>query len=128
MKALKNVLLINAASSAATGIGLLVLGNFIAALFGASKPQPFWGVGIFLIGFAILVFAEGIKNPPRQSRIVLISILDCAWVVGSFVLVIFQLFDLTTIGYVLITGVALWVAAMAYFQLASLKKYLGQAV
>jgi hypothetical protein len=128
MKALKNVLLINAVSSGATGIGLLVLGDFIAALFGVSKPQAFWGVGIFLIGFAILVFAEGIKNPPRQNRVGLISILDCTWVVGSFVVVIFQLFDLTTIGYVLITGVALWVAAMAYFQLTGLKKYLGQAV
>jgi hypothetical protein len=127
MKALKNVLLINAVSSGATGVGLLLLGNFMADLFGVPEPQAFWGVGIFLIGFAIFVFVEGIKIPPRQHRVVLISVLDCAWVAASFVLVIFHLFDLTTTGYVLITGVALWVAAMAYLQLSGLKKSAGQA-
>jgi hypothetical protein len=127
MKTLKNVLLINAVSSGATGIGLLVLGKFISGLFGVSQPYAFWEVGIFLIGFSVFVFAEGVKNPPRQNRVVLISILDSTWVLASFVIVGFQLFDLTTPGYVLITGVALWVAAMAYLQLAGLKKSSGQA-
>jgi hypothetical protein len=126
MKTLKNVLLINALSSGATGVGLLALGKFIAELFGVSKPYTFWEVGIFLIGFAVFVFMEGTKNPPRHNRVVVISILDGAWVIGSFAIVGFQLFNLTMLGYVLITGVALWVGAMAYLQLTGLKKSSSQ--
>jgi len=121
MISLKNVLLINAASSGATGAGLAVAGNFVANLFGVSQPYAFWGVGIFLVAFAILVFLEGFKNSASPGRVQLIITLDILWVVGSLVIVVFQLFDLTALGYVLISGVGLWVAAMAWLQIQGLK-------
>jgi heme/copper-type cytochrome/quinol oxidase subunit 2 len=121
MVSLKNVLLINAASSGATGAGMAIAGNFVANLFGLSQPYAFWGVGIFLVAFAILVFSEGFKNSANANRVQLIIMLDILWVVGSLIIVVFQLFSLTVTGYVLITGVGLWVAAMAWLQIQGLK-------
>ena len=49
---LKTALTINAASSGATGLGLIILASPVAGLFGVSETTPFIGVGIFLILFA----------------------------------------------------------------------------
>ena len=62
MKTLKNVLLVNALSSGATGLGLIAFAAPIAILFGISEPTPVMEVGIFLVVFAILVFRGGQKN------------------------------------------------------------------
>lgn len=121
MTSLKNVLLINAVSSGITGLGLVVAGKTVASLFGVSQPQAFWAVGFFLIAFAIFVFSEGVKDHPRASRVTLISTLDISWVIGSFLIVVLQLFDLSFIGYALTSAVALWVAAMAFLQLRGVK-------
>lgn len=122
MTSLKNVLLINGVSSGATGLIFLVFGKFAATLFGASQPAPFWAVGVFLIAFAALVIAEGVQATPRPGRVMLITTLDTLWVVGSLIIVVLQLFDLSLMGYVLISGVALWVATMAVLQARGLKK------
>ena len=53
---LKTTLIINAASSGATGLGLIILASPVAELFGVSENTPFIGVGIFLILFASLSF------------------------------------------------------------------------
>lgn len=122
MTSLKNVLLINGVSSGATGLILIVFGRFAATLFGSPQPAPFWAVGIFLIAFAALVVAEGVRATPRPGRVMLITTLDTLWVVGSLIIVVLQLFNLSAIGYVLISGVALWVATMAVLQARGLKK------
>jgi hypothetical protein len=122
MKTLKNVLLLNALSSGATGILFVVFANTMATLFHANNNLAFIEVGIFLVGFAILVFTESRKQIHNTKTVKLIIILDIAWVLASFGVVVLQLFNLSTIGYVLIAGIALWVAAMAYFQIAGLKR------
>jgi 4-hydroxybenzoate polyprenyltransferase len=122
MTSLKNVLLINGASSGATGLILIAFGRFVAAIFGVSQPQPFWAVGIFLIAFAALVIAEGLQPSPRQNRVILITTLDTLWVIGSVAIAALQMFNLSAMGYVLVSGVALWVAAMAVLQARGLKK------
>jgi hypothetical protein len=122
MTSLKNVLLINSLSSGVTGAGLLVFANAVAGLFGVSQPHVFWGVGAFLIAFAGLVFSESRRLHPRQSYVRLIIVLDTLWVVGSLIIVVLHLFDLSTIGYVAITAVAVWVGLMAYLQRMGLRK------
>jgi hypothetical protein len=122
MISLKNVLLINGVSSGATGLILIAFGRFVAAMFGVSQPQPFWGVGVFLIAFAALVIAEALQPSPRQNRVMLITTLDTLWVIGSLVIIALQLFNLSAIGYALTGAVALWVAAMAVLQARGLKK------
>lgn len=113
---LKNVLLLNALSSAATGLGMIVFAQSIAELFGVYNSTPFIGVGIFLVAFAALVFSESRHDPQRIASVRTIIILDVSWVVVSMSIVLFQLFGLSAAGYGLILAVALWVAAMAFLQ------------
>jgi hypothetical protein len=122
MKSLKNVLLINAVSSGATGVGLIVFARTVADLFGTSQSQAFTGVGIFLVVFAAGVLYEGIQKSPRPLQVYTIITLDVLWVIGSFAIVLPQLFNLSVIGYIAITAVALWVAAMAYLQIREVKQ------
>ena len=122
MKSLKNVLLINAVSSGATGVGLIIFARTVADLFGTSQSQAFTGVGIFLVVFAAGVLYEGIQKSPRPLQVYTIIALDVLWVIGSFAIVLPQLFNLSVIGYIAITAVALWVAAMAYLQIREVKQ------
>lgn len=119
---LKNILLLNAVSSGATGIGLIVFARFVAHIFGVQQLSPFYGTGIFLVAFAAFVGYESMQKPIRTARVQLISILDITWVLASMAVVLMSLFGLTMLGYGLITGVALWVAAMAYLQLKGVKQ------
>jgi len=122
MKTLKKVLLINALSSGVTGLGLIVSSSLIAQLFGVSATGPFIEVGIFLVAFASLVLfvSRGVVQNANAVRFIIA--LDLLWVVTSFVIVLLHLFDLSVLGYLLISGVALWVGAMAYLQSAGLKQ------
>jgi hypothetical protein len=122
MISLKNVLLANGVSSGATGLLLIVFGNTVASLFGVGGPAAFWGVGLFLIVFSALVINEGLKKNSAPSRVRLIIALDVSWVIGSVAIVVLQLFNLSTIGYVAIAAVAAWVGMMALLQSKGLKR------
>ncbi len=122
MKTLKNVMLINAISSGATGLGLAVFPKAVAGLFETTATMPFVEVGIFLIAFAALVFSVSRGNPVNARAVRLVIVLDTLWVIGSAVIVLFQPFPIAVIGYVFIGAVAVWVAAMAYLQAAGLRQ------
>lgn len=122
MKTLKNVLLINAVSSGATGAGLIVFAPFVAQLFATSSYQSLWFVGGFLLSFAALVLMAAIKDHPQAKMVRLIIVLDISWVIASVAVIVLQLFHLSIIGYITIGAVALWVAAMAYFQIQGIKE------
>jgi hypothetical protein len=122
MKTLKTVLLINALSSGATGLGLIVGSSLIAPLFGVTATGPFIEVGIFLVAFAVLVLFVSRGETQNSNAVRFIIVLDLLWVIVSFAIVFLQLFNLSLLGYLLISGVALWVGAMAYLQSAGLKQ------
>jgi hypothetical protein len=122
MKTLKNVLLVNALTSGATGLGLITFAAPIAILFGVSVPMPVMEVGIFLVVFAIFVFKEGRRTICNLRMVKLIIALDIAWVFVSTLIVLLQLFNLTPLAYFAISGVALWVAGMAYLQINGMKR------
>lgn len=122
MKTLKNVMLINAISSGATGLGLAAFPKLIAGLFETTARMPFIEVGIFLIAFAVLVFSVSRGNPVNARAVRLVIVLDTLWVVGSAAIVLFQPLPISVIGYVFIGAVAVWVAAMAYLQSAGLRQ------
>jgi hypothetical protein len=122
MKTLKNVMLINAISSGATGLGLIAFAGLIAGLFETSMTGPFVEVGAFLLAFAILVFSVSRGNPVNTRAVRLVIVLDTLWVIASLVIVLFQPFAISMLGYIAIAAVALWVAAMAYLQSAGLKQ------
>ncbi len=122
MTTLKNVLRINAVSSGATGIMLVLFAGFIAELFAVSVKGAFIEVGIFLVIFASFVFFQSTKSAISVKGVSFIIILDCIWVVASVVIVFFQLFSLSVTGYLLIAAVAVWVAVMAILQMKGLKQ------
>jgi hypothetical protein len=122
MKTLKNILLINAVSSGATGLGLIAAPAMIAPLFGTSHTTPFVEVGIFLVAFAAFVFFVARKNIPTENAVRLIIALDSSWVIVSLGVIMFQLFNLSTLGYFFIGAVGGWVALMAFLQFNGLKQ------
>ena len=115
-------MLVNSVSSGATGLLLAIASGSMATLFGTDQAQPFLEVGIFLVLFSIIVFIIGNNNLPRPGSVRIIIMADTLWVVVSLVIVLFQLFDLSVVGYIVISAVASWVAVMAYLQFNGLKQ------
>jgi hypothetical protein len=122
MKTLQNVMLINAVSSAASGLLLIFLAGFVSQIFEIPSTGVFAGVGVFLVLFASLVFYESRQIPIRMERIRLIITLDRLWVLLSLIVVLLPSIDMSTMGKVLTIAVAVWVALMAYLQARNLKR------
>lgn len=121
MIALRNVLLVNAISSGATGALLMLFPAPIAHLFGVEATVPFIAVGLFLLVFATGVGYEGMQKPPRANRVKLIITLDISWVVGSLIAVGLLFSILSPLGNLAILAVAGWVALMALLQTKGLR-------
>lgn len=121
MKSLKNVLMVNALSSGATGVLLVSFPAFVANLFGAAVQWPFIAAGIFLILFALYVFVQARSASVSRGKVKFIIVMDILWVVESAVILFPPLFGLTMIGYAVIAGVAAWVSLMAVLQVKGLK-------
>ena len=115
METLRKVLFINSISSGVTGLGLVFLSSTLGELFG-TVPIAVSETGVFLIAFSIFVFIEARRSSLKAGRISTIIALDVLWVVVSAVIILFQLFNLTAIGYIAIGAVAIWVTGMVYFQ------------
>ena len=127
MITLKNVLLINALSSGATGLLLLAAPDALSQLFDVSGHAPFWVTGLFLVVFAALVYYASSRKTLGRSLVKVIIYLDLLWVLGSVLLVWLQGTTISWWGNGLILGVALWVAAMAYLQQAGLRRFSASA-
>jgi hypothetical protein len=123
MISLKQVLLVNAVSSGATGALLMLFPATATSLFGVAAVAPFLAVGGFLLVFAAGVGYEGMQKPLRPTRVQLIIGLDVIWVVGSLVAIALLFPVLSTQGNMLILAVAGWVAAMAYLQTRALREF-----
>lgn len=122
MTALKNVLLLNAVSSGATGLGMILFPATIATIFGVNGISAIVGVGIFLIVFAGIVGIVSRSKPIGDAAVRFIVMLDVLWVLASVAVVVLQMFALSLVGYLAIAFVAGWVALMAYLQANGLKK------
>jgi hypothetical protein len=122
MKTLKNVLLINALSSGATGLALVLMPGIFAEVFNTSVREPFVGTGLSLIAFAVIVFLESRRDATSITWVRLIIMLDILWVLTSTMIICFQAFEISALGYFMIAAVALWVGLMAALQYAGLKK------
>lgn len=127
MSYLKNILRVNAISSGATALLLILFSGFTAELFGTFQTMPFIGTGTFLLLFATYVLLQSRKEPILLGKVQLIIGLDISWVIGSLIIILWQLFELSSVGYLLIGAVAIWVAAMAWLQFKGLNKFHAQA-
>lgn len=123
MTTLKNVMLINALSSGATGLLLIIFSGYTAQLFGVTEQMPFVAVGILLLLFAVFVFAHSLRNPLSKRWIKVIVAIDILWVIESLIIVFPKMFAFSAMGYILIAAVALWVTLMAVLQAKGLKQF-----
>ena len=119
---LKSTLIINAASSGATGLGLIAFSELVARLFEVDSTLPFLFTGLFLVVFAVFVFVEGRQRIPRPGWVLIITTLDVLWVLASMALVLSGKFKISSVGEIAIVVVAVWVSAMALLQSRGIKK------
>jgi hypothetical protein len=121
MLSLSNILKINALSSGATGILLVLFPNFTANIFKVGTTAPFIEVGIFLILFALFVLGTSVKDPINRRSVQVIITLDTLWVISSILAILSLYADISLWGTLIVAGVALWVALMAILQNRALK-------
>jgi hypothetical protein len=116
MKELKKHLTINSIFSAMSGSTMLLFSTQLNELFGIDNVYIFPILGVNLLVFAAFVWYVASKKLTNKILITTITILDLLWVLGSLIIVIFSLFDLTKTGNILISLVAIWIAFLAYKQ------------
>lgn len=116
MISLQNILKINAISSGATGLGLVAFSGFFASLFGVDQSAPFMAAGIFLLVFAGFVMLAALQKTVNPPWVKIIIWLDTSWVMFSIIAVLWLIDTISLMGILLISGVAIWVAAMALLQ------------
>jgi hypothetical protein len=120
MNTLQKTLRTNALFSGISGIILLIFNKVIAQVFGTTNHTVFLIVGIALIYFAGTIGYEIKKQ--RKSAIQWIIIQDFIWVVASIVLIIFNPFQSTQKGILIIGIVAIIVLYMGVRQKIALNK------
>jgi hypothetical protein len=113
MEKLKKVLLLNAITSAFTGLLLVSFSGLTAELFGLNTSPINISVGVFLLVYAMFVIYTASKAL-AHTRVVII--LDVAWVVCSAVVLMAYGSKISWVGNLLIMAVALWVGLMAFLQ------------
>lgn len=120
MNTLKKALIANTIFSSISGIIMIILHTKIANLFGVQNSSVFWIVGIILLYFAGTISYEIKKQ--RRSAILWISVQDFLWVLGSLFLLLFNPFDITQIGNIIIGVIALIVLFLGMSQIITLRK------
>ena len=125
MNKLHNALRLNALFSAISGVLLIILNSQIAKIFGTENNKVFWITGLVLIFFTTTIVIEIIKQ--RLLAVIWIIIQDFIWVIGSIVLLLFDIFPITTTGKIMIAIVAFIVLLMGLNQTRALNKTKGGA-
>lgn len=118
---LRNVLRVNALSSGATGLLLVLFPQVFSNLFDVSDTTPFTSVGVFLIVFSIVVAIVSFKQSPDRAAVMGITLADSAWVVASIGLVLAPV-TMSLYGTLIVLAVAGWVFLMAALQYRGVKK------
>lgn len=119
MLPLKTTLFVNGISSAAAGLGLVVLSGEIAALFNVSQPVIITAIGWFLLAFGLFVTLTGAAKNTSVPLVRLITFLDISWVVASIITIFIA--PLSVIGTIATLAVAGWVGMMAILQSKGMK-------
>ena len=120
MNPLQNALKINALFSIISGVTIILFNRQIANLFGVSNQTIFIITGILLVFFSFTILYE-IKRL-RRLFVLWIIIQDCIWVVASLLLIIYNPYNVSFVGNVIIGVIAIIVLYMAINQYSKLRK------
>ncbi|MFT5725386.1 MAG: hypothetical protein ACI9JN_002511 [Bacteroidia bacterium] len=116
MNHLKKYLIINSAFSSFSGILLIFAASSLNALFAISNTLILPFVGANLLVFSLFVYYVAVRQLKNKSLVNLITSLDLAWVIGSLIIVLGQLFSLSIIGYIIILVVSFWIGYLGWMQ------------
>ncbi|WP_298896858.1 SRPBCC family protein [uncultured Psychroserpens sp.] len=120
MNTLQKSLTANAVFSSTCGIISILFKNDLERLFGIASNNTFLILGILLLIFALTLVIEVKKQ--RALSVLWIIIQDLLWVIGSVMLLLFNPFDITTEGHVIIAIVAFVVLQLAFVQVRGLAR------
>lgn len=113
MKDLKFWLYCNAIFSITSGLCLLFANEYLQTFLGFHDASVLPSLGVNLVVFACCILLIIQYYLKIKKLISLIILLDVLWVIGSGILIIFQLFTLSTKGYWLIGIIACIVGLFA---------------
>lgn len=116
MDELKKYLTLNSAFSAFSGLTMLVLTSTLNNFFNITNQYVFPFIGVNLLVFSLIVWYVSRKQLNNKLLVSIISFLDGLWVLGSLIIILFGLFNLSQNGYLLIGLVAIWIAFLGYKQ------------
>lgn len=119
---LKNYLSINALFSVICGLIMVLISAKLNTFFNINNEYVFPVIGTNLIVFSMFVFYVSRKQISNKILVKTITALDVLWVLGSLIIIIFSLFNLSSKGYVLMGIVATWILFLAYKQFVYQKR------
>ena len=122
MNELKKFLLINSFFSIACGTIMLFFSIKLNSFFNINNEFIFQVIGLSLIFFSILVYYVSLKHLRNKLLVNIISLLDAVWVIGSLIIILFDLFNLSNNGKIIIGLVAVWIAFLGYKQFKNNQK------
>jgi hypothetical protein len=120
MDKLKKALKLNSIFSSVSGIIFILLNNQISNLFGTENNTVFWIIGLILIYFSITIWFEISRQ--RKIAVLWIIIQDYLWVLGSFILILLNPFNITLAGNIITGIIALIVLFMGINQTIAINK------
>jgi hypothetical protein len=112
----RRVLWGNGVFSTVSGVLMLVNPSSIADFMGMRSPVPLILIGVGLLGFACSVFYVASKPITNRTFVGIIIALDLIWVIGSAMVLLTNIFELTQGGSVVVAIVALIVLGFAIGQ------------
>jgi len=125
---LRAALMSNAAFSLVSGLLLALVPARAADLLGSNGMGVLRALGVGLVVFSLWVGLASRRARVRPLEVLLISMADFAWVLGSFTLLSFMPHVFNATGAWLFAGVAAVVAAFGVAQLTGLRRYLKERV
>ena len=118
---LRRVLALDAISSAAMGVLLLLALTPLTGLLGLPRPLLLWA-GLSLLPFAALVGWLATRELPPRAAVWAVVVLNAFWAVDSLLLLLAGWVEPTLLGAVFVVFQALVVGLFAVLQLTGLRR------
>ena len=95
---------------------MLIISSKLNDLFNIDNAYVFPIIGANLLVFSAFVLFVAKKQLANKTLVNIITTLDFLWVLGSIVIVGFGIFNISKVGNIFISIVAVWIAFLAYQQ------------
>lgn len=124
-ESLRPPILTNAAFSAATGLVMTIAPSVVGAWLGPDVDWFYLFIGIGLLLFSAMLGV--IARRPTPLVVLAITTADVGWIVSTTTALVIWRNDFTSLGFALVSGCNVIVAAIAWLQQRSIKKAFSAA-